>query len=463
MWGSGAAPTSITAADNGTGGGNVYALAAVGSTNTTDRTRVAILIAPITVAATITTVTSRDAGGVATSTDHSVCFMEFSGLASATPYDTGAAFATAASSATSTSAGPTATLAQADELVISAFGGATGSASSAITAPTGFTQQGVENNSSSFIGMGAAWANVASTAAITAAWSHVNSPDRSHILATFKAAGGSPDVTLALTGQDVATAQGTINDTISRALTSGSITAAQGTAARATAYGLTGQDMTAAAGTVTVDSGSPDVTLALTGLDLTASQGGIGDDLTIGLAGQGVAASQGTITADTGSPDVTKALTGQALGLAQGDLTASGGDAPAGRNGGAEFTKGRGPVPTRSFTPILQRMLEARGRKVKPQGERRQVRAKTIEVEAADAILDGADEQAMRDAMARWLAQGIVLPAGADPLDLFLAQVLFRLQQRRIAEQQAEDMAVRAALERAARQENDAVMALLLA
>ncbi|WP_162588321.1 hypothetical protein [Variovorax sp. RA8] len=113
-----------------------------------------------------------------------------------------------------------------------------------------------------------------------------------------------------------------------------------------------------------------------------------------------------------------------------------------------------------SFKPLLQRILEARAeRRVKPAKERAAKRAKVIEVQAAELVLqhDGAEER-FRELMAGWLAQRPVIPsvvAEVDPMQLFMAQVAFRIQQM-----QAEEQA-RARL--AAQDEEEALIALLLA
>ncbi len=96
---------------------------------------------------------------------------------------------------------------------------------------------------------------------------------------------------------------------------------------------------------------------------------------------------------------------------------------------------------------------------MKPAKERAAKRAKVIEVQAAELVLqhDGAEER-FRELMAGWLAQRPVIPsvvAEVDPMQLFMAQVAFRIQQM-----QAEEQA-RARL--AAQDEEEALIALLLA
>jgi len=114
-----------------------------------------------------------------------------------------------------------------------------------------------------------------------------------------------------------------------------------------------------------------------------------------------------------------------------------------------------------SVKPILQRVLEARSeRRVKPAKERQQKRAKAIEQQAAELVLQQPDasEQRLRELMAQWMAQRPVLPFAASPMDLFLSQIAFRLQQMQALE-------TAAALLQAAEDEDDedALIALLMA
>ncbi|OUM01757.1 hypothetical protein A8M77_14440 [Variovorax sp. JS1663] len=138
-------------------------------------------------------------------------------------------------------------------------------------------------------------------------------------------------------------------------------------------------------------------------------------------------------------------------------MTTGGQPQPAPGGMGFEMVGGVREV---SFKPLLQRVLDARAeRRVKPAKERAQKRAKAFEVEAARLVLedDGA-EMRFRDLMAGWLAQRPVLPPmfdRLDPMQLFMAQVAFRIQQM-----QAEEQA-RARL--ADQDEEEALLALLLA
>lgn len=126
-----------------------------------------------------------------------------------------------------------------------------------------------------------------------------------------------------------------------------------------------------------------------------------------------------------------------------------------------------GPTRRRAQTvyrkPILQRVLEERYPKVKPKKERAQRRAKKIELEAAALVLEKpiTGDSRFAELGRQWMRQGPVLPpalAQINPMDLFAAQVAFRIRQ-----QQMEDQALRMLAARRAQDEEDALIALLLA
>ena len=182
-WRSGTAPASITYSDTA---GNTPATD--GDTANTN-TRSVISRAPVTGVPTSSTITF--AGGAS---DHSCVFEEWSGL-TASPFDASAS-AQFAATTSNNAVGPTGTLAQADELCLSLFGGSTGSNSSGITQPAGWTLNAVEQQSGSFIGMGAASLVVSATTAISATWATapaITSGARALLIATYKiaAAGGT--------------------------------------------------------------------------------------------------------------------------------------------------------------------------------------------------------------------------------------------------------------------------------
>ncbi|AMM22997.1 hypothetical protein [Variovorax sp. PAMC 28711] len=124
-----------------------------------------------------------------------------------------------------------------------------------------------------------------------------------------------------------------------------------------------------------------------------------------------------------------------------------------------EFTIGGAPRYRRdpNHIPILQRALAAKAdRFVKPAHDRAQRRAKAIEVEAAELVLEQpeAAEQSFAQLVDRWLAERPVMPAATDPSQQFLAQIALRIQQINAQAEAAELM-------RRMRDESD-VLALLL-
>lgn len=130
--------------------------------------------------------------------DYSFNVQRWSGILSGASIDK-AATITATGTQTSLTVGPTATLAQADEVVFTTFGAATGSSASGITAPSGYTGDAFEQNSSAFIGMGTAHKVVASTSAVSAAWTFgatAGTSDLCAVIGTLKITGaGGPTIT----------------------------------------------------------------------------------------------------------------------------------------------------------------------------------------------------------------------------------------------------------------------------
>ncbi len=128
--------------------------------------------------------------------------------------------------------------------------------------------------------------------------------------------GGSPDVTVNLTGQAITASAGTILPARSLSLVGQAVATALGTLTPARSLPLTGTAITASQGTITASSGG-NVTVSLTGGSVTASLGTLSPSKSIALSGQPATAAAGTLT-----PAKAFALTGQASTSAAGTITA---------------------------------------------------------------------------------------------------------------------------------------------
>lgn len=143
------------------------------------------------------------------SSDHSVVFEEWSGLDTASLSDQVATPALSGlisgSGSRTLTVGPTGTLAQANELVQTLLGAATGLAASNIATPSGYTGGVFEQNSPSFIGMGSAYKTVAATTAVDATWPFDVAGGAGQtavaLLATYRIASPPPTITAQPTSQ----------------------------------------------------------------------------------------------------------------------------------------------------------------------------------------------------------------------------------------------------------------------
>ena len=171
------ADTSHTVSDDA---GNVYTQDASALLNVA---RVSVFSAVVASVPTNTTITHSSSGG------NSASFSEWSGVAA---FDTSATANTDAPPATSFPVGPTGTLAQPDELVISAFGFNSGSGACGIATPLGYTPLAYEQDSNSYIGFGAGYLLTSDTAALSAAWTVTATSSVSNsgarCIATYRAA-----------------------------------------------------------------------------------------------------------------------------------------------------------------------------------------------------------------------------------------------------------------------------------
>lgn len=121
----------------------------------------------------------------------------------------------------------------------------------------------------------------------------------------FGVAGGSPDVTLALSGVAATASVGTAVPNSTAALTGAAGASAVGTAAPSITIGLTGTPATGAVGNVTAPG---NVTVALSGIGVTGSAGTIAPAFSIAASGAAATASVGS----TG-PTILAILSGHAV------------------------------------------------------------------------------------------------------------------------------------------------------
>jgi Concanavalin A-like lectin/glucanases superfamily len=122
--------------------------------------------------------------------------------------------------------------------------------------------------------------------------------------------------------------------------------------------------------------------------------------------------------------------------------------------------KGRRKLREATVKPMLVRAMERRLQNVKPAKERAAARAKAIEFEAAALVLDGATQRDIAPLLQQWEAQRPYIPpklADIPTLDVFLSQIGFRIEQAQ-AQKAALD-----AVATARRQDEDALLALMLA
>lgn len=151
----------------------------------------------------------------------------------------------------------------------------------------------------------------------------------------IESVGGSPDVTLALTGQAATASAGTLGVSTNKALTGQGATAAQGNVSVGSdvTVALSGQAMTGATGTL-----APSTTVPLAGSAAAASAGTLVSGASVSLTGQAGTSATGTLTqsrtialvGQSGTSqqgnvgvvgDVTVALTGQSMTMEQGLLS----------------------------------------------------------------------------------------------------------------------------------------------
>lgn len=271
----------------------------------------------------------------------------------------------------------------------------------------------------------------------------------------------------ALTGNAGTGAAGTVTSAIGEALSGNSATGDVGTVSPAVDLTLSGAQGDGAVGDVTPSTGG-DVTLSLTGVAATGDAGSVSASVGLSVAGVAGTGAVGTVARALAIGLVGNSATGDV-----GSVTATGGDGPSpgpGFPGIDVGTKKPARKPqTAHFKPILQRKLDEKAaRLVRPAQDRAAARAKAIEREAAAAAADPATTDAeMLAFLARWKAERPVIPfplVKLDPMELFLAQVAFRMFQAQQAQAQAleQQRAQAEAEQRRRRQNDDALIAILL-
>ena len=245
-----------------------------------------------------------------------------------------------------------------------------------------------------------------------------------------------------------------------KATTAATMTPAAGAATSSTMVGRSSaaSAMTPAAGTSTAGAmagASVAVASMVPAAGVATSATMVGSSAAAGSANMVPAAGQATSATMAGSSIAAASMVPAAGVATTATMSTSGGAAPAERNMGFE-------IRSTYRKPLLRRILEERYPKVKPRHERAQKRAKAIELEAVELVLDQPQaESAFAALQKRWAAERPVVPpalADVDPMALFRAQIAFRLRQQQLEEQA---LAMLAAQRR--RQEEDALIALLLA
>ena len=171
------------------------------------------------------------------------------------------------------------------------------------------------------------------------------------------------------------------------------------------------------------------------------------------------AAGQATTSALAGSSIVAASFV-PASGAATTSTMASNGVSPV-TQGGMGFEMSSRPIREVRIKPLLQRVLEARNsRRVRPQRDRAAERAKRIEVQAAQMLLDDdATRAEFEGLLSAWRVQRPQVPEDVAPVEAFMSQVAFRIEQ--LGEMQ--HAIVMANAQKRARNDEEALVLLLMA
>lgn len=271
-----------------------------------------------------------------------------------------------------------------------------------------------------------------------------------------------------------------------RATAASTPTAAAGTATAGTLVGsaitIVAGSPTPAAGVATTSNlaGSSSAAAGLTAAAGTATAATLGAASVAAAsitpaAGQAVAADLVGSSSAPGQADIVPAAGQATTSTLASSVTVAASMVPAagvaitatlGSNGVPEtrsmgFEMSSGRIREVRIKPLLQRVLEARNsRRVRPQRDRAAQRAKRIEVQAAQMLLDDdATRAEFEGLLTAWRVQRPEVPENVAPVEAFMSQVAFRIEQQGAM---AEAIALMHAQQRA-RNDEEAIALLLLA
>lgn len=458
----------------------------------------------------------------ATAADPAVFFGEVSGVLAAS-IDTGSRVQ--GSDASSPYTVTSGTLAQADELVVCFVSTDSFTNPAVFAESSGFTIAGKEESNSFWV-QAVGTKSVLATTALTPSWTNTGAGNANLHIVGFKSSAASGITgagqiasaeaigaatigagvaatgiaTAGATGAPIVGGQISTAGGIATAEAIGTPTIGAGIVAIGIASGqavggpVLGAAVGTAGGIVSAEAlGAPGVGGGITGGGIGTGEGTGAPTVSAGIGGAGaipsgesfgfpIVAGTGVFVAGIpsgeafGQPSIAARIGAAGIGSGEAVGAPLVGEAPVqigGLKGGFDVDTGptrrrgaqdeRKPAQIVYRKPILQRVLEERYPKVKPKKERAQRRAKNIELEAAALVLEKpiTGESRFAELGRQWMRQGPVLPsalAQINPMDLFAAQVAFRIRQ-----QQMEDQALRMLAARRAQDEEDALIALLLA
>lgn len=188
------------------------------------------------------------------------------------------------------------------------------------SAASGWTSQATQGNNSEGGRLSTANTPGASTTSFTGTSTSYNGVS----IISIKPGAASPDITLPISGTQVAATAGslTTSQQVSKTLTGAQVSADIGVLSKQVSVALTGDQVVAQAGVVTP---SQQVSKALTGTQVTSQAGSLtaNQQVTKTLTGEQVSALAGTVTPSQSTGNVDVALTGAQVAAQAGSLTAS--------------------------------------------------------------------------------------------------------------------------------------------